>query len=202
MPAWPWSGREPSVSVSLHDAKQYLGIASTDCQDDYRLSQIINAIRAQVDDYLATPLVQIVKTQRFDGATRLWILDAAPVVSVASIQDPAGNAIQSDRYAIVAELGQLHFYGYPGRAVRSDGSADRWIVTYTAGHFDHENKIPHSIRLAMLDLIARHYQRTEPDVQAQRTGPSSVSYIPNPTALEILPRRAQVLLSPYRRQLL
>lgn len=189
------------MSVTLHDAKQYLGIGADDCQDDYRVSQIIAAIREQVDDYLATPLVQAVRTQKFMGDSRLWILDAAPVASVASILDPAGNSIPSDRYCLFGELGQIRHYVYPGRAVRSDGSADRWTVTYTAGHFDSENKIPNAVKLAILDLVARHFHRTEPDVQAQRTGPSSTSYIPNPTALEILPRRAQVLLSPYRRQL-
>ena len=187
------------MSVTLADAKSYLGIASDDCQDDYRLAMIINAARDTVEEYLEVPLVQRALTQKF-GSERVWQLDGMPIASITSILDPAGNEIESDRYLLVEELGLICHYGFPPRAVKSNGQADRWTVTYVAGHFAHENMMPHGLKLGILKLVAHDYHIVLPGVQSQRTADSSVALIPNPTAREILMRDITNRISNLRRK--
>lgn len=189
------------MSVTLWDAKQYLGIPLDDCQDDERLGQIINAARDTIEDYLGTPLVRRSFTQKFFGwDEQMWVFDRYPVASITSIVDPAGNTITSDKYLLLGEVGMIDFYSYPPRALRSDGNTDRWTVTYVAGHFEHENVIPWGAKLGVLKLIAHDYHVSQPGVQSMRTGDSTISLIPNPTAREILPRDVSIRLSHLRRK--
>lgn len=190
------------MGVSLQDAKAWLGIDFEDSLDDYRLTQILTGVKAQVDAFCNTPLVQRQLTQKFLGGADIWYLNACPVASIVSVTDPAGNSLTSSDYMLLEELGFLE--SRSGRfptARTTDFLADRWTVTYTAGHFATEGAVAADAANAILDLVADYFHKAGPDVQSQRMGvENTLAFIPNPNTTFILPPRVQIVLSPYRRR--
>lgn len=187
------------MTPSLTDAIAYVGGASP--LDDARVQGILSGVLLEVESFLGTPLVQEMKTQEFDAGQGVWFTDYRPVASVTSILDPAGNEITSDDFLLKGELGQICFYSYARRAVDSSGKASRWTATYVAGLYASAALVPADVALGILDLVAVHYHRPEPDIQSVRTIDQGVAYIPNPNGTFILPPRVQQLLGPkVRRQ--
>lgn len=188
------------MGVSLLDAKQWLGLEEDDTLDDYRLTQILNGVREQVDKFCGTPLIAVAHTQKFEGGDRAWYLDRRPVTAITSILDPASHAILSTDYLLYEELGIIEFFGTAPRATRATGQRDRWTVLYTAGHFATEGTVSPDAANAILDLVSDYFHKTGPDVQSQRMGvENTISFIPNPNSRFILTPRVQVALTPYRR---
>lgn len=185
--------------IALSEAKKYLRIPATFCEDDDFLEIIIPGCEKMIEDYLRTAILVRQFAQQFDGGEHLWILDYRPVVSIVSILDPKGNSIDPDRYLLRKELGQIQAYHYFPRAVRTDGSRDRWTVTYTAGHFATAGAVSESIRLGILQMIAHRFFQPQPGVQGMTMGKSSISMIPNPTASTILPQEVVATLGSWRR---
>lgn len=189
------------MGVSLQDAKQWLGLDADDTLEDHRLSLILQGVRAQVDQFCSTPLVEKTITERFAGGGDIWYLGACPVKSITSIADGAGNTLAATDYILFEELGFIESYGRFPRATRATGQQDRWTVTYVAGHFATEGAVGGDAANAILDLVADYYHKSGPDVQSIRTGvENTVSFIPNPNSSFVLPPRVQNALSPYRRR--
>lgn len=186
--------------MSLQDAKEWLGLEADSTLDDYRLSLILQGVKAQVDAFCGTPLVAVSTAQKFSGGGCRWYLDRRPVTSIASILDPAGNSIDATSYLLLEELGILEAYVIFPRARNAAGAVARWTVTYTAGHFATEGAVAGDAANAILDLVSDYFHKAGPDVQSQKVGiENSLAFIPNPNSRFILTPRVQQALAPYRK---
>lgn len=189
--------------VSLQDARDWLGIGTLDSSiDDARIQGLIAAADQLFESYVGVALVRRSYTQKFEGCDWEWVFDRRPVFAVTSIVDPAGNTIPASDYFLREEYGTLELLRWPRWAVRSDGTRDRWTVTYTAGLFAGEGDAPGSIKTGMQMMVAKWYYNPEPDVQSRREGDSATAYIPNPSSMHVVPPAVEALWSPWRSRVL
>lgn len=187
--------------VSIEKVKGYLRIPEDDCSDDPHLQMVLAGAEAQVRTYLGDTQLVVTEglTQKFGAGALIWFLDNRPIVSVESIEDGGANTIESTRFHLREELGQVIFRTTVRVAVDSEGAIDRWTITYTAGQFATLKQVPGDIQLAISMLVARRYQRPEPGIQSMRTQASGTAYIPNVTNA-IMPAECIELLAPYVRR--
>lgn len=173
--------------VSVTEVKKYLRIPDEFVEDDDLLGDLAEVSQEELEDYLNLPLTQRSLIQKFFGLQAAWFLDARPVSSITSILDGEGNSIDAEDYVLIEERGQILFRRFPRIARNAQGLQDRWTVTYVAGLYPDEASAPARVKQAIKMLVARRYQRPEPDIQGIRTLNQSVSYIPNPNNRKPLP---------------
>lgn len=162
----------PSLDpVSLQEAKDHLRVDSTD--EDGLIVGYILAARDYVEREIGRSLINRTLQLKIDSD---WPVDCngndrielpkPPAVSVSSITyiDTAGNAqtLASDQYQFTQ--GDLYgyvrpAYGVSWPAVRDQ--ADAITVTYVAGYGSNPGDVPHSIRQAILLMVAHFYENRE-----------------------------------------
>jgi uncharacterized phiE125 gp8 family phage protein len=170
--------------ITLAEAKLFPGLSTLAAADEAIVEALIDAAsmdfekewdnygiqRAVTEDYT----YQEIKT-RSKKANTIW-LRKFPIVSVASITDPAGNTIDSDEYWIDKQLGALRTTG--GWAIPQDtnGFASYWTIVYTAGRTANTAAVPANIKLACKMWTLELYKNPGQNVKSKSVGDLSITY--------------------------
>lgn len=165
--------------ISLEEAKNYLKVDYA--TDDDLIDGLIFAARKQIENELGGLLiVKRTVTQKQSGGVKTIDIMREPLVSISSITyyedfDSVGEVIPSTDYRI-ADGCIFHRNGY----WKQGRDADGYRIVYTAGLVDDTGQTaensPHTLRQAMLRIIAYLYENREEFAKQINEGGLSVNY--------------------------
>lgn len=191
--------------VSAAEAEAYFGLGTLAGDDLDNLQRQINSASYLIENWLNTATIQRAFTQFETGGVKRWFMQKYPIVSVASIQDPAANTIPSTDYYIEKDRGILVHFGRFWIAQTTQGQPCMWTVTYTAGWWSALANVPDDVKQAAYYIIAMLRDQTANGVgvSSVSVGALSVSYGPgshNSQELDraFMPAEAVPLLQFYR----
>jgi uncharacterized phiE125 gp8 family phage protein len=165
--------------VSIEEAKNYLKVDYS--TDDTLIENLIHVVRKQIENELGGLLiVKRAVTQRQTGGLETIALLRQPVNSITSVTyyesfESTGSVISSTDYRF--SDGQLyHLNNWFDAGRESDG----YVIVYNAGIADDtgqsaENS-PHTLRHAILRIVAYLYENREEYVTQINEGNLSVTY--------------------------
>lgn len=169
-----------AIIAKVDYVKDYLGIPLTSAEHDRRITQLMGAAQPRLESYLKKKLVLVAaeSEQFFGGGGARYYTKFYPIVSVASIVDPATNTLDPDNYLVIGEQGYVqHLAGSFPRAVETTGKIARWTITYAHGLFATVAAVTDEYKQALSLLVAERFERIEPGVMGKSLGGSiSVTY--------------------------
>lgn len=158
---------QPSAQpLRVEEVKEYLRIDAGDNSQDQTISLLIKAARRTVEEYTRQSIISQTFTWDLDSddaKNPIWI-PRGPVTSITSLKtyDESGTetTVNSANYELV-ERSKL--------VARADGwsidSKERAAeLIYVAGAYTDSTDTPDDIKLAMLKIIATHYESREDDI--------------------------------------
>lgn len=178
--------------TTLDRVKKYLVTLGT--QQEGKVEPLIDAATLAIEGYCQNAFVQRAFTDQHTGgvhgerggAKRLF-LSRYPIVSVASITDPAGGTVAATDYVVASAEGYLEHVGmWPAPTYR-------WSIAYTAGRFASESAVNEDVRLACHMLIEDWLRAPTGPISSKSGGQRSVQY-----ESRDIPERVRALLEPYR----
>jgi hypothetical protein len=144
---------------TLAEIKTYLEI--TDTTDDTLLTLIAEGVQGRFDRECNRTFLKGDYTETFDGGAMWLLLDAYPVVSIASVSI-GGTALASDGYTLNAKRGRLGYGDGDSRWPEQMQSID---VAYTGGYVaagdtpgTDETAMPEALRRALLLQVGFDYR--------------------------------------------
>jgi hypothetical protein len=160
--------------VKIDLAKAVLQIDGT--SEDARLAHLISAVSLELEKRLGTAFVRREFTDKKQGMVKRIYLDYLPVVSITSVQDPAGNTLTEDTEFVVQQDRYLEALGYFSHAVNSQGQRTDWTIVYEAGWFADTAAVAHDVRAEALRVIGALREAPSPTAQSVRVGDLAVTY--------------------------
>lgn len=169
--SWVVTRTTPATEpVSRTEAKTFLKLDGTD--EDTLVDLLIRSAVETLERETGLALITQTITCRADTAPQLGpeTLPVAPASVITSIQtldaDRTATTVDSNTYYLDAAgrlpmLGLLADHLWPEVGAASGG----FVVTYTAGYGASSTSVPGDLRLAVLNLVAWHYQNRG-DLQA------------------------------------
>jgi hypothetical protein len=160
--------------VTLDKAKTVLNIDGT--SEDGRLAHLISAVSLELEKRLGTAFIQRSFVEQKEGGRKRIYLDRLPIVTVASMTDPASNTKTLDTDYVIRQGRYLEGIGYFAHAVNDQGQRTDWTITYTAGWFADTASVAFDVRAEALRVIGALREAPAPNAQSVRVGDLAVSY--------------------------
>lgn len=162
--------------VTRDDVKTFLQVTHSD--DDSLIDLLISYVSDFAEKVAGVHFASTAITRAFDGGCRSILLKP-PVVSITSVTDDggAGDAVDSADYDFDPVTGELFLKS------GADWPAGRreFEVVYNSGH----TAAPAAVALGAQGLIAKYYNKRDPDLLAESLGDWKVS---NDTTLKAFVR--------------
>lgn len=176
--------------VSVADAKAHARVEVDD--DDGLLEGLIVSARQFVENHIGRSLINQTLTLYLDGFPSQGgsiALERPPISSITSVKyvDSAGvqQTLDSSKYSLdaVSEPARLlPAYGESWPVTRSHINVVE--VAYVAGYGADKDSVPRAIRVAILQVVAHHYEHREVTISG--------------TIITPIPMAAKETLTPYR----
>lgn len=160
--------------VTLDKAKAVLQIDGT--SEDARLAHLISAVSLELEKRLGTAFVQRSFTDYKEGGRKRIYLDRLPIVTVASMTDPASNTKTLNTDYLIRQQRYLEGIGYFAHAVNDQGQRADWTIVYTAGWFTDTASVAFDVRAECLRVIGALREAPAPNAQSVRVGDLAVTY--------------------------
>lgn len=160
--------------VKIDNAKAILNIDGTD--EDARLAHLISSVSLELETRLGAVFIQRSFTEKKEGGRKRIYLDRLPIVSVASMTDPAGNTLTVDTDFLVRQDRYIEGIGYFPHAVNDQGQRADWSIVYTAGWFASTAVVTFDVRAEALRVIGALREAPAPNAQSVRVGDLAVTY--------------------------
>lgn len=200
--------------VTTDEFKEYAEIGDTSM--DSQIAALITAVSLTLEDFCNTNFIRRESTHDFTLSDRLrfsfvslvnrWpnrfyhvYLPRVPVVSIASIVDPAGNSLPSNTYSLIHKTGDMRFLSCPLIPVDSNGLEAYWTVTYTAGWFADTAAVDKQLKLICNRAIKAVMDQPAGNVGSLTMGSLSVTFNDPVGAYEefVLTPDSLAMLGPY-----
>ena len=193
--------------ITLPEAREYPGMPSSG--NDSIIEGLIDGCSLDIEQYCNGKIFvqraltedytwdQIKQQSRNNNA--IW-LRKLPIVSVASITDPASNTVDSDDYWIDKVHGCLRTTGQWVIPQDSNGFAAYWTIVYTAGLFENTLAIPGNVKMACRIYVAQIFRHPDPDVIEKAVGDLKIKYN-EARKMEVdfmIPARVRSLIGSYK----
>lgn len=160
-------------AVTLTEAKDFLALEGT--AEDETIVRLITGTTLEVERKLATQFVQRSVVEYHEGGGKRIYLQRIPIVSVASIVDPAGNTVLATDY-VVRQQRWLEHFGHFNSAQTTAGQITDWTVTYTCGWFASTAAVAADVKQEVLRAIAALRESPAAGVSSVGVGDLSISY--------------------------
>jgi hypothetical protein len=160
--------------IKIDLVKAVLQIDGT--SEDARLAHLISAVSLELEKRLGTAFVQRSFTEKKAGGGKRIYLDRPPIVTIASMADPAGNTLTADTEFVVRQDRYLEAIGYFTHGVNDEGQRTDWTIQYTAGWFADTASVAHDVRAEALRVIGALREAPAPTAQSVRVGDLAVTY--------------------------
>lgn len=160
-------------AVTMDEARDSLGISGF--AEDEALQRLVSALTLEIERRLGTQFVQRSLVEYHEGGGKHIYLGRAPIVSVASIVDPAGNVVAADQF-VIRQQRWLEHWGRFYNAYTSAGQPTDWTVTYTAGWFATTAAVSPDVKAEILRAVAGMREAPAAGVASVGVGDLSISY--------------------------
>jgi hypothetical protein len=170
--------------ITIEEMRRYPGFESMSSAKEQSVASLIAAVTAEFEEYWGAYGVQRSISERSDyermlsdspGFDKIW-LSRAPIVSVTSIIDPAGNSVASTGYRIDCDLGCLYAPGGWQTPVDANGFAAYFTVTYVSGWVASPDLVPANIKQACKMRVAGLYDHPDREMTSKKVGDLTLTY--------------------------
>lgn len=193
--------------ITVEEAKNFPGLNSLSDSQDPILDALIDATTVTFEAYWDTYGVRREVTERHNysdikhdsrNADIIYLRKPPVVSSGITIEDPAGNTIDSDDYWVDQDMGVLRTAGAWQIPQDDNGFQTYWEITYTGGHAVNTAAVPSNIKTAAKMHVASLYKRPDRDVIAKKIGDFSLTYRQEAQSDE-LPTIIKHMISPWKK---
>ena len=157
---------------------------------------LLDAASVVIEKRTRKIFVQREVSERLDGWRKRINLQWRPIVSVESIEDPAGNTVLATDFFIDKDHGWVEHFGYFPIPMTEQGQKALWEVSYTAGRFATTADVTSDLKEACTRLAKWWADQPAGNVTSVQAGSLSVSYGAMLSG-SILPGDVENLLAPY-----
>jgi hypothetical protein len=170
--------------ITLEEAKEFPGMSSLAAADEATVRALIDAASLAIEEHVQNPIVQRAFTEDYayddirqstEGSNRIY-LRHYPIVSVASITDPAGETIDATTYWIDKPHGCLVRTSGWDMPKDANGWVTYWTIVYTAGRYANTALVPAHMKHACKAWVSQLYKRPDQSVTSKSVGDLSLSY--------------------------
>lgn len=160
-------------AVTLDEVKVSLALEGT--AEDEMLARLISGVTLEVERRLGTQFIQRSLVEYHEGGSKRIYPQRAPIITVTSLVDPAGNVIPATDYVIRQQRWLEHF-GHFNPAQTTAGQVTDWTVTYTAGWFASTSVVAADVKHEMLRALGALRESPAAGVSSVSVGDLSINY--------------------------